>query len=153
MFGLSSSTGGLNHKLRSTVWCKTTLRPIGPMMIRKRSNVFWKWETYSFQPLVSMSITQFHIVRPLRQCGTLWKLLTRVPRTSNNQNSILSSNNMSSFTWRMVKPSPSMQVRFTHIINKLQNLRKDISNQDCIDKMLRCMTGDWPSKVTAIEES
>ena len=34
----------------------------------------------------------------------------------------------------------SMQMRFTHILNKLQNLGKTISNQDCTNKTLRCMT-------------
>jgi len=47
----------------------------------------------------------------------------------------------------------SMQMRFTHIVNKLQNLGKDISNQDCTNKVLRCMTRDWQPKVTAIKES
>jgi len=36
----------------------------------------------------------------------------------------------------------SMQMRFTHILNKFQNLGKDISNQDCTKKMLRCITRD-----------
>jgi len=34
----------------------------------------------------------------------------------------------------------SMQMRFTHIVNKIQNLEKTISNQDCTNKVLRCMT-------------
>jgi len=29
----------------------------------------------------------------------------------------------------------SMQMRFTHIVNKLQNLGKNISNQDCTNKI------------------
>jgi len=47
----------------------------------------------------------------------------------------------------------SMQMRFTHIINKLQNLGKTISHQDCTNKILRCMTKEWQPKVTAIKES
>ena len=47
----------------------------------------------------------------------------------------------------------SMQMRFTHILNKLQNLGKTISNQDCTNKILRCMTKEWQPKVTAIKES
>jgi len=47
----------------------------------------------------------------------------------------------------------SMQMRFTHIVNKLQNLGKTIPNQDCINKILRCMTRDWQPKVTAIKEA
>jgi len=47
----------------------------------------------------------------------------------------------------------SMQMRFIHIVNKLQNLGKDISNQDFTNKILRCMTREWQPKVTAIKES
>jgi len=47
----------------------------------------------------------------------------------------------------------SMQMRFTHIVNKFQNLGKDISNQDCTNKILICMTREWQPKVTAIKES
>jgi hypothetical protein len=46
-----------------------------------------------------------------------------------------------------------MQMRFTHIVNKLQNLGKYISNHDCTNKVLRCMIRDWQPKVTAIKES
>jgi len=44
-------------------------------------------------------------------------------------------------------------MRFTHIVNKLQNLGKDISNQYCTNKVLICMTRDWQPKVIAIKES
>ena len=47
----------------------------------------------------------------------------------------------------------SMQMRFTHIVNKLQKLGKDISNQDCTNNILTCMTREWQSKVIAIKES
>ena len=47
----------------------------------------------------------------------------------------------------------SMQMRFTHIVKKWQNLGKTISNQDCTNKSLRCMTKEWQPKVTAIKES
>jgi len=47
----------------------------------------------------------------------------------------------------------SMQMRFTHIVNKLQNLGKTISNQDSTNKILRCMTREWQPKVTAIKKS
>jgi len=47
----------------------------------------------------------------------------------------------------------SMQMRFTHIVNKLQNLGKKISNQDLTNKILGCMTKEWQPKVTAIKES
>ena len=46
-----------------------------------------------------------------------------------------------------------MQMRFTHIVNKLQKLGKDISNQNCTNKILRCMTREWQPNITAIKES
>jgi len=51
------------------------------------------------------------------------------------------------------KAISSMQMRFTHIVNKFQNLGKDILNQDCTNKILRCMTRESQPKVTAIKES
>ena len=36
----------------------------------------------------------------------------------------------------------SMKMRLTHIVNKLKNLGKDISNKDFTDKIMRCMTRD-----------
>jgi len=47
----------------------------------------------------------------------------------------------------------SIQMRFTHIVNKFQNLGKTVPNQDCNNKILRCMTKEWQPKVTAIKES
>ena len=47
----------------------------------------------------------------------------------------------------------SMEIRFTHIVNKLKNLGKKISNQNCTNKILRCMTREWQPKFTAIKES
>jgi len=46
----------------------------------------------------------------------------------------------------------SMQMRFTHIVNKLQILGNDIPNQDCTYKILRRITRDWQPKVTTIKE-
>jgi len=46
-----------------------------------------------------------------------------------------------------------MQMIFTHIVNKLHNLGKTVSNEDCTNKILRCMTREWQPKVTAIKES
>lgn len=34
----------------------------------------------------------------------------------------------------------SMQLRFTHVVNKLENPSKTILNQDCTNRVLRCMT-------------
>ena len=47
----------------------------------------------------------------------------------------------------------SMQMRFIHIVYKLQNLCKTISIQDCTNKILKCITKEWQPKVTAIKES
>jgi len=47
----------------------------------------------------------------------------------------------------------SKQMRFTHIVKKLKNIGKNISNQDCTNKVLRCIVREWQPKVTAIKES
>lgn len=43
----------------------------------------------------------------------------------------------------------SMQMRFSHIINKLENLGKTTYDQDCANKILRSMCREWQPKVTA----
>jgi len=58
----------------------------------------------------------------------------------NNQKLIPLCNNMAFFGMEDGEIISSMQMRFTHIVNKLQNLGKTISNQDCTNKILRCMT-------------
>nr|KYP47208.1 hypothetical protein KK1_031150 [Cajanus cajan] len=45
-----------------------------------------------------------------------------------------------------------MQKRFTHIINHLASLGKVFPNEDLINKVLRCLSREWKSKVTAIAE-
>lgn len=47
----------------------------------------------------------------------------------------------------------SMQMRFTHVVNKLENPSKTILNQDCTNRVLRCMTREWQPTVNAIKES
>ena len=46
-----------------------------------------------------------------------------------------------------------MQKRFTYLINQLHALGKDYSNEDLINKVLRCLSRDWQPKVTAIGET
>jgi len=46
-----------------------------------------------------------------------------------------------------------MQKRFTHIVNHLASLGKIFPNEDLINKVLRCLSREWQSKVTAITES
>jgi hypothetical protein len=46
-----------------------------------------------------------------------------------------------------------MQKRFTYLINQLDDLGKDYSNEDLINKVLRCLRRDWQPKVTAIGET
>nr|KYP41110.1 hypothetical protein KK1_037535 [Cajanus cajan] len=43
--------------------------------------------------------------------------------------------------------------RFTHIINHLASLGKIFSNEDFINKVLRCLSREWRPKVIAIVES
>ncbi|KAH1189167.1 hypothetical protein GmHk_20G056991 [Glycine max] len=47
----------------------------------------------------------------------------------------------------------SMQKRFTQIVNHLASLGKTFSNEDLINKVLRCLSMEWQPKVTAISES
>jgi len=47
----------------------------------------------------------------------------------------------------------SIQKRFTHIVNHLASLGKIFPNEDLINKVLRCISREWQSKVTAIFES
>lgn len=41
-----------------------------------------------------------------------------------------------------------MQMRFSHIINKVENLDKTIYDQDCANKIVRSMCREWQPKVT-----
>jgi len=74
MFGMPWPMGGLNHKTLLTASRKTNLRPIGPTM-KKRMR-----ETYLFP----LGVNEYHSIshwKPIRQCGTLWKLSMRVPNS------------------------------------------------------------------------
>jgi hypothetical protein len=46
-----------------------------------------------------------------------------------------------------------LQKRFTYLINSLDALGKDYSNEDLVNKVLRCLSRDWQPKVTAIGET
>ncbi|XP_073221515.1 uncharacterized protein [Cicer arietinum] len=46
-----------------------------------------------------------------------------------------------------------MQTRFTHIVNNLNALGKEIDNDQQIGKVMRCLTREWQPKITAIAES
>jgi len=46
-----------------------------------------------------------------------------------------------------------MQKRFTHIVNHLASSGKIFSNEDLINKVLRCLSRQWQPKVTTIAES
>jgi len=46
-----------------------------------------------------------------------------------------------------------MQKRFTHIVNHFASLGKIFTNEDLINKVLRCLSKEWQPKVTAITES
>lgn len=47
----------------------------------------------------------------------------------------------------------SMHTRFLHLIDKLNNLGKSISNKNSANKILRSMCMEWKPKVTTIKES
>jgi len=46
-----------------------------------------------------------------------------------------------------------MYTRFTHITNELKSLRKSITTEEFMRKILRFLPRSWEAKVTAIQEA
>jgi len=100
-----------------------------------------------------MSIIMSLIVRPLR---IIWDALETLHEGTNNVkqskiNTLIQQYELSHMEDR--ESISSLQMRFTHIVNKLKNLGKDILDQDCTNKILRCITREWQAKVIVIKES
>lgn len=47
----------------------------------------------------------------------------------------------------------STQMRFSHMINKLENMSKTVSNQVYVNEILSSMCREWQSKVTIIKDT
>jgi hypothetical protein len=104
----------------------------------------------------SLGVNEYHSVSHCKTSKDMWDALeTLHERTDEVKQSKINTLVQQYELFRMNdgETISSMQTRFTHIVNKLQNLGKTISNQDCTNKILRCMTKEWQTKVTAIKES
>ena len=89
----------------------------------------------------SLGVNEYHFISHCKTAKDMWDALETLVQQ------------YALFCMKDGETISSMQMTFTHIVNKLQNLGKTISTQDCTNKILRCMTKEWQAKVTAIKES
>ena len=104
----------------------------------------------------SLGVNEYHFVSHLKTSKDMWDALeTLHERTDEVKQSKINTlvQQYEHFCMEDCETISSMQMRFIHIVNKLQNLGKTISSQDCTNKISRCMTKEWQPKVTAIKES
>ena len=57
------------------------------------------------------------------------------------------------FSMKKEESISDLQTRFTHIVNNLHALGKQVDNEQQIGKIMRCLTREWQPKITAIAES
>ena len=50
------------------------------------------------------------------------------------------------------EPIRELELRFTHLINNLTSLGKDIPEEEQVSKILKVLKGDWITKVTILQE-
>ena len=50
------------------------------------------------------------------------------------------------------EPIRELELRFTHLINNLASLGKDIPEREQVSKILKVLKGDWITKVTILQE-
>ena len=50
------------------------------------------------------------------------------------------------------EPIRELELRFTHLINNLASLGKDIPEREQVSKILKILKGDWITKVTILQE-
>lgn len=102
-----------------------------------------------------LEVNEYHSILHCKTAKAMWdawKIFMREPTTSSNQRSILIQQ-YELFHMEDGESISSIQTRFTHIVKKLKNLGKDISNQNFTIKVYKCMTRYRQPKVTAIKES
>jgi len=118
---------------------------------KKMFNIIWSRETYLF----SLWVNEYNSISHCQIAKTMWDALETLHGTKDVKqsriNTLIQHNEL--FHMEESESISSMQMRFIHIVNKLQNLRKDISNYDWTNKVLRCMTRDWHPNVISIKES
>jgi len=104
----------------------------------------------------SLGVNEYHFVSHCKTFKDMWEALETLHEGTDEVKQSKVNTLVQQYEFFCMKDGEticSMQMRFTHIVNKLQNLGKIISNQDCTNKILRCMTKELQPKVTAIKES
>ena len=56
------------------------------------------------------------------------------------------------FTMLPNEPIRDLELRFTHLINNLASLGKNIPEEEQVSKILKVLKGDWLTKVTILQE-
>lgn len=104
----------------------------------------------------ALSYDEFHRVSDCDTAKEMWDTLQETHEgTSEVKRARMNTLNREYELFRM-EPNESiknMQTRFIHIKNNLRTLGKTFSNEDMINKVLRCLDRNWQPKVTAISES
>ena len=104
----------------------------------------------------SLGVNEYHYVSHCKTVKAIWDALETLHEGTNNVkqskiNTLIQQYELSHMEDR--ESISSLQMRFTHIVNKLKNLGKDILDQDCTNKILICITREWQAKFTVIKES
>lgn len=103
----------------------------------------------------SLGVNEYHSVSHCKTTKAMWDALETLHEGMNNVKQSMINTLVQQYELFRMEEGESIsfvQMRFTHIVNKLQILGNDIPNQDFTYKILRCMTRDWQPKVTAIKE-
>jgi len=104
----------------------------------------------------SLGVNEYHSVSHCKTAKSMWDTLENLHEGTDDVkqskiNTLIQQYEL--FQMEDGESISSIQMRFTHIVNKLQDLGKVISNKDCTNKILRCITRDWQPKVTTIKKS
>jgi len=103
----------------------------------------------------SLGVNEYHFVSHCKTTKAMWDALETLHEGTDEVKQLKVNTLVQQYELFRMEDGEiisSMQMRFTHIVNKFQNLGKTISNQDCTNKKFRCMTKEWQPKVTAIKE-
>ncbi|PNX80237.1 phytoalexin-deficient 4-2 protein [Trifolium pratense] len=104
----------------------------------------------------SIGVNEFYAISHCKTAKEMWDALSNIYEGTDDvkQSKIdMLSHEFELFTLEANESIASMQMRFTQIVNKLGNLGKTISNQECTNKILRSLSREWQPKVTAIKEA
>jgi len=94
----------------------------------------------------SLGVNEYHFVSHCKTAKDMWDVLETLQEGTDDVkqskiNTLVQQYEL--FCMNDGETISYMQMRFTHIVKKLQNLGKKTSNQDCINKILRCITREW----------